>query len=48
MGVADDGTVHYHGLPNYADGSAVDLLRRLIDAFPADYPDLTDPEEGND
>ena len=47
MGVGDDGNVHYHGLPNYATASAVDLLRQIIDSFPDDYPDLTDAEEAD-
>lgn len=43
MGVDNDGTVHYHGLPNYSEASAVDLVRRVIDAFPDDYA----PVEGS-
>jgi hypothetical protein len=38
IGVGNDGNVHYHGLPNYTEASAVDLMRRVIDAFPDDYP----------
>ena len=38
VSVSDIGSVHYHGLPNYAEASAVDLMRRVIDAFPDDYP----------
>ena len=30
--VLDDGTVHCHGLPNYAFRSALDMARALIDA----------------
>lgn len=30
--VADDGSVHCHGLPTYSFASAVDLARALIDA----------------
>lgn len=30
--VLDDGTVHCHGLPNYSFGSALDMVRALIDA----------------
>ncbi len=29
--VSDDGTVHYHGLPQYAPLSAVDLVKVIID-----------------
>ena len=31
--VLDDGRVHYHGLPQYALPSAMDMLRRVIDHF---------------
>ena len=27
----EDGTVHYHGLPNYSFASAVELARRIVD-----------------
>ncbi len=30
--VMDDGSVHYHGLPNYSFPSAIDLVRSIIDA----------------
>jgi hypothetical protein len=48
LGVSNDGSVHYHGLPNYSEASAIDLMRRVIDAFPDDYPpaDDHDHEEG--
>ena len=36
--VGNDGRVHYHGLPNYSWGSAVDMCQQLIDSFPADFP----------
>lgn len=29
--VADDGSVHYHGLPQYSTPSAVDLVRRIVE-----------------
>lgn len=38
LSVANDGTVHCHSLPNYTSGSLMDVLRRLIDAFPNDFP----------
>ncbi|HET9547640.1 MAG TPA: hypothetical protein VFO97_07380 [Desertimonas sp.] len=44
LGVGNDGNVHYHGLPNYTEASAIDLMRRVIDAFPDDYP----PDDGHD
>ena len=28
--VADNGTVHYHGLPQYSTPSAIDLVRRIV------------------
>jgi hypothetical protein len=48
LGVSNDGNVHYHGLPNYSEASAIDLMRRVIDAFPDDYPPAADHdhEEG--
>jgi hypothetical protein len=37
LGVTNDGRVHYHAVPNLSFTSAVDLVRRLIDAFPDDF-----------
>ena len=37
MGVTNNGQVHYHPVPNLAFGSAVDLVKRLIDIFPDDF-----------
>lgn len=37
MGVNADGTVHYHGIPNYSTESAVDLMKQVVDSFPDDY-----------
>lgn len=37
--VGTDGNVHYHSLPNYEFASAVDLVKKLIDAFPRDFKD---------
>lgn len=31
--VLDDGRVHYHGLPQYAVPSAMDMLRLVVDHF---------------
>ncbi|PZS28441.1 MAG: hypothetical protein DLM59_14645 [Pseudonocardiales bacterium] len=36
--VLDNGSVHYHGLPNYAVPSAVDLVRLVIDHFGTEPP----------
>ena len=38
MGVSQEGNVHYHGLPNYAAASAMDVIRQVVDSFPDDYP----------
>ena len=40
--VLDDGTVHCHGLPNYSFGSALDMVRALIDATPLAAVDRND------
>lgn len=37
LGVNADGTVHYHGVPNYATESAIDLAKQIVDSFPDDY-----------
>jgi hypothetical protein len=37
LGVANDGQVHYHAIPNLRFVSAVDLVRQLIEAFPEDF-----------
>lgn len=38
FGVSQDGTTHYHGLPNYQRSSAVDLVKDIIEQFPEDFP----------
>ena len=38
LGVLDDGSVTYHGLPQYAVPSAVDLIRAVID-YAEDAPE---------
>lgn len=38
FGVDDDGVTHYHGLPNYQEASAVDLVKQVIEQFPSDFP----------
>ena len=50
MGVADDGRVHYHPVPNASFASAVDLVKQLIDVFPDDFTGEghgTDPHGGH-
>lgn len=39
--VASNGRVHYHPLPNYSSGSAVELVRQVIDSFPDEFPKPT-------
>jgi hypothetical protein len=36
--VLDNGAVHYHGLPQYAVPSAIELVRRVIDYFGTQPP----------
>jgi hypothetical protein len=48
MSVSDNGSVHYHGLPNYAESSAVDLIKRVIDSFPDDYPSAAEHDHGDE
>jgi hypothetical protein len=38
LGVSQDGRVHYHAIPNLSFDSAIELVRRLIDAFPEEFP----------
>lgn len=45
--VTDDGRVHYHGLPNYAFVSAIDMAKAIIDAA-RHIPDVEDEIGGRD
>ena len=38
LSVGDDGVVHTHALPEYAFTSAVDLVKKIIEAFPDEFP----------
>lgn len=38
VGVGDDGRVHYHAVPERSFTSAIDLVKKLIDLFPDDFP----------
>ena len=38
LGVSNAGTVQYHGIPNMGFASAIDLMKRIIDQFPEDFP----------
>jgi hypothetical protein len=37
LDVSNSGTVQYHGIPNVAANSAVELIRAVIDTFPDDF-----------
>ena len=37
LGVANDGRVHYHGMPNVGFDSAIDLMKAVIDTFSGDF-----------
>ena len=37
LGVSNDGSVHYHGMPNVGFDSAIDLMKAVIDNFAADF-----------
>ena len=45
--VLDDGTVHCHGLPNYAFASAVDMARQIIDASMLAHEERDDLGDGD-
>ncbi len=38
VAVNNAGQVHYHAIPNAAFGSAVDMVKSLIDVYPDDFP----------
>jgi predicted component of type VI protein secretion system len=37
--VTNEGTVHYHAIPNQEFPSAVDMVKRMIDLAPDQFPD---------
>lgn len=37
VNVSNEGDVQYHAIPNFSFGSAVDLVRKLIDVFPTSF-----------
>lgn len=39
--VRDDGSVSYHAVPTYSAPSTIEVMKRVIDSFPDDFP----PEE---
>lgn len=48
--VLDDGRVHYHGLPQYAVPSAIEMVERVVDYFGSepDVPDELGAQTGHD
>lgn len=42
LGVSNDGSVHYHGMPNVGFDSAVDLVKAVIDSFSGEFGDEGD------
>jgi len=38
LALDNEGRVHCHALPNYQFASAVEMVQRLIDIFPEDFP----------
>ena len=47
LSVDDDGSVHSHALPEYAFTSAVDVVKKIIEAFPDEFP-CDDDGQGHD
>jgi hypothetical protein len=43
LSLGNDGTVHCHSLPNYVSGSLMDVMHRLIDVYPEDFPPTAPP-----
>ena len=44
LGVNDEGSVHYHPIPNLRFDSALDMVKKIIDVFPDDFGPDTDPQ----
>jgi hypothetical protein len=43
LSVSNAGSVHYHGIPNVAFDSAVQLVQTVIDTFPQEFDKLSKP-----
>lgn len=43
LSVSNAGSVHYHGIPNVAFDSAVQLVQTVIDTFPQEFRKLSKP-----
>lgn len=38
LSVNDDGSIHSHALPEYSFTSAVDVVKKIVEAFPDEFP----------
>lgn len=43
--VTNEGSVHYHAIPNQEFASAVDMVKRMIDLAPEQFPDPPPTED---
>jgi hypothetical protein len=48
LGVSDGGQVYYHGMPNVAFDSAIDLMKSVIDQFPEAFSKKASGKEAGD
>jgi hypothetical protein len=46
--VTNEGSVHYHAIPNQEFASAVDMVRRMIDLAPEQFPEPPPPGSHGD
>jgi hypothetical protein len=46
--VTNEGAVHYHAIPNQEFPSALDMVKRMIDLAPDQFPDPESPGDTND
>lgn len=42
----NEGRLYCHSLPNYQFGSAVEMMKRMIEAYPEEFPQGGDPGSG--
>ena len=47
LSVDNEGNLHTHALPEYAFSSAVDVVKKIIEAFPSEFP-CDDDAQGQD
>jgi hypothetical protein len=48
MLVTNEGTLHYHAIPNQEFPSAIDMVKRMIDLAPEQFPDPPPPDQHGD